>query len=76
MRLVRRAPERERDAVRGVRTEAESAGTSVLSRFALALLATPPHFHRPLLDWVLVGVALVLPWVWVVALERRLQARR
>ncbi|HEX7117507.1 MAG TPA: hypothetical protein VF212_01885 [Longimicrobiales bacterium] len=40
------------------------------------ILATPPALNRPHLDWVLVGVALVLPWAWLVALDRLLKRAR
>ncbi len=40
------------------------------------ILATPPAFHRHFLAWLTVGVAMVLPWIWLIVLDRLLRRTR
>lgn len=40
------------------------------------IFATPPAFHRPVAAWLTVGIALVLPWIWLIVLDRLLRRTR
>ena len=40
------------------------------------MLATPPVLDRVRLEWVVVGVALLAPWVWLAVLDWLLRRTR
>lgn len=79
LQLVRRlwlAVECQRDTLRRVRAEAEPVSAAALIAAVVPAIPTPPQVAHFTSGWIAIGIALILPWAWLVILDRLLRRTR